>query len=111
MLKAVQWSVNIIVIIIIIIIIIMMMMMMMMMMIIIIIVVVVFVAYDNYYWVYLSSEHPSLVNKVQQVLLHSEKGVTKCDRYTKCDNYYKVRQKRPEVRFSCERGRSILKLR
>ena len=58
-LKAVQWSVNIIVIIIIIIIIIMMMMMMMMMMIIIIIVVVVFVAYDNYYWVYLSSEHPS----------------------------------------------------
>ena len=61
-LKAVQWSVNIIVIIIIIIIIIiimMMMMMMMMMIIIIIIVVVVFVAYDNYYWVYLSSEHPS----------------------------------------------------
>ena len=25
------------------------------------------------------------------------------DRYTKCDNYYKVRQKRPEVRCSCER--------
>ena len=46
-LKAIQWSVNIIVIIIIIIIII------------IVVVVVVFVAYDNYYWVYLSSEHPS----------------------------------------------------
>ena len=42
-LKAVQWSVNIIIIIIVII----------------VVVVVVFVAYDNYYWVYLSSEHPS----------------------------------------------------
>ena len=42
MLKAVQWSVNIVIIIIVI-----------------IVVVVVFVAYDNYYWVYLSSEHPS----------------------------------------------------
>ena len=40
MLKAVQWSVIIIIIIII------------------IVVVVVFVDYDNYYWVYLSSEHP-----------------------------------------------------
>ena len=42
MLKAVQWSVNIVIIIIVI-----------------IVVVVVFVAYDNYYWVYLSSVHPS----------------------------------------------------
>ena len=55
-LKAVQWSVNIIVIIIIII---MIMMMMIIIIIIIVVVVVVFVAYDNYYWVYLSSEHPS----------------------------------------------------
>ena len=51
-LKAVQWSVNIIVIIIIIII-------MIIIIIIVVVVVVVFVAYDNYYWVYLSSEHPS----------------------------------------------------
>ena len=50
-LKAVQWSVNIIVIIIIII--------MIIIIIIVVVVVVVFVAYDNYYWVYLSSEHPS----------------------------------------------------
>ena len=52
-LKAVQWSVNIIVIIIIIII------MIIIIIIIVVVVVVVFVAYDNYYWVYLSSEHPS----------------------------------------------------
>ena len=51
-LKAVQWSVNIIVIIIIIII-------MIIIIIVVVVVVVVFVAYDNYYWVYLSSEHPS----------------------------------------------------
>ena len=54
-LKAVQWSVNIIVIIIIIIII----MIIIIIIVVVVVVVVVFVAYDNYYWVYLSSEHPS----------------------------------------------------
>ena len=90
MLKTVQWSVT---------------------FIIIVVVVVVFVGDDTYYWVYLSFEHLFQVDKVQQVLLHSATGITKCDnfiakcdRYTKYDDYYlyKVRQKRPEVRLPCE---------
>ena len=53
--------------------------------IIIIIIVVVVVDDDTYYWVYLSSDHPFQVYyKVQQVLLQSAPGITKCDKHSLC---------------------------
>ena len=68
---------------------------------IIIIVVVVVVDDDTYYWVYLSSNHLFQVYyKVRQVLLQSATILLQsATGITKCDDYYKVRQYIPQVRF------------
>ena len=82
-----------------------------------VIIITVVVDDDTYYRVYLSSEHRSTFQvgnwkydkcyyKVRHHLLQKATIF-----FTKCDDYYKVRQKRPEVRLSCEYLINLLRRR